>query len=97
MSDTTNYIDYINRDSSSGSMGQSPPRITLSIPTQTTVNALCPHNYANPYTYNIRSYMIYIIYVLLLFKIEAWGGDDLKCWGSGGDLIFGWRAYTKCA
>ena len=55
MSDTTDYIDRI----IGGVMGQSPSRINLSIATQTTVNALCSHNYANHYTYNIISYMSY--------------------------------------
>jgi len=59
MNDTTDYIDYVSSGDGSCFMGQSPPRITLSKATQTTVNPLSPHNYANPYTYNIKAYMIY--------------------------------------
>ena len=40
-------------------MGQPHPRITLSKAIQTTIDPLSPHNYANPYTYNIIVYMSY--------------------------------------
>ena len=51
--------DYISSAISSGFMGQSTPRITLSKANQTTIDPLSPHNYANPYTYNIIVYMSY--------------------------------------
>ena len=53
------YIDYVSSGNSKGFMGQSTPRITLSKANQTTIDPLSPHNYANPYTYNIIVYMSY--------------------------------------
>ena len=97
MNDTTDYIDYLSSGNGSCFMGQSPPRITLSKATHTTPNALSSHSYMIPYIYNITPYMIYMMYVLLLLSIQAWGSTDMDGWGDGGDWISGWRAYTKCA
>ena len=59
MNKSSNHIGYISSGNSSGFRGQSHPRITLSKANQTTINPLSPHNYANPYTYNIIVYMSY--------------------------------------
>ena len=97
MSVITKYIDCIGKAKSGVIMGQSPPRITLSKASHTTSNPLSPHKYMIPYTYNMIPYMIYMMYVLLLLEIRAWG-DGAKGWlGYGGESIFEWRAYTKCA
>ena len=89
--------DYISSAISSGFMGQSTPEITLSKALYTISNPLTSHNYMIPYIYNMIPYMTYMMYVLLLLNIQAWGSDYLKCWGDGGFSIFGWGAYTKCA
>ena len=70
------YVDYVSSGISSGFMGQSHPRITLSKAIHNNPNPLSPHNYMIPYTYNIIVYMMCITYVLLLLNLKDWMHDS---------------------
>jgi hypothetical protein len=91
------YKDCVSGVECSCFTGQSTPRLTFSKAIQTTLNPLSPHKYMIPYTYNMIPCMTYMMYVLLLLNIRAWGSDYLKCWGDGGESLGVWGAYTKCA
>ena len=69
-------IDYVSSGISSGFMGQSHPRITLSKAIHNNPNPLSPHKYMTPYIYNIIVYMMCITYVLLLLNLKDWMHDS---------------------
>ena len=70
------YVDYVSSGISSGFMGQSHPRITLSKAIHINPNPLSPHKYMIPYIYNIIVYMMCITYVLLLLNLKDWMHDS---------------------